>query len=117
MAEFFQRKIKILILLIASSSLFSLSAAFAQSMDISIDQIEFEGVRVIDQSDVESSLEVDIGDPPDRSRILKTIQNIQNLYRGKGYDNVSIESRLIRRRLKSGKQICNCCRYRGEIFT
>ena len=69
----------------------------ADQRNVEIDRIEFEGITVFTQSDIEPSLEITAGDHLDRSKIIKTAENLRDLYQNRGYDEIRIKTELTRR--------------------
>ncbi|MFZ9595029.1 MAG: POTRA domain-containing protein [Bdellovibrionia bacterium] len=66
---------------------------------IEIDQIEFSGVTILTGDQIETLLEIAPGDRLEREKVLKTEEKIQEFYRAHGFQEVRIQSRLIRRKL------------------
>jgi len=80
------KKIIYLLLFVASPN------TFAQP--IVIEQIEIEGVYSIPADEIESSIETVPGDVLDKSIVVRSLKNLQNLYYIKGFQNVHIQSEL-----------------------
>lgn len=64
--------------------------------NIEIDRIEFEGVTLFNQVQLENVLEISAGDRLNRPLVIKTDKNIQELYRNQGYEQVSVRSELLK---------------------
>lgn len=93
-------------LLFVVFGLFSIGSPLASSADLprlEIDQVEFEGVTVLSQSELESSLLIGPGDVIDRISIVKSADNIRTLYGLRGYKRIGINSELMRRKDAKGK--------------
>lgn len=74
--------------------------------DIEIDQVELVGIRAFSKQEIELAIELGAGDKLDRTKIIQTEENLQALYKQHGYERVSIQSRLIRKRgLKNGNDV------------
>ncbi len=65
-----------------------------------IDRIDIRGVNVFSSQIIENALEISPGDLLERLRVVRTEQNLQLLYNHKGYEEVRIQSRLIRKKTK-----------------
>lgn len=66
--------------------------------NIEIDRIDLLGVKVFPAAVLEPKLEIAPGDKLSRLKVLATERNIQDLYFKHGYEMVSIESLLIRKK-------------------
>lgn len=69
---------------------------------IEIDEISILGVTVFSLTDLGKVIEVSAGERLERSKVVQTAKNIQDLYRGAGYEAVKIETHLSQRILKAG---------------
>ncbi len=67
-----------------------------------IDRIDLLGVSVFQSQMIEGALEVSAGYPLERQKVLKTEENLQSLYFLHGYENVRINSRLMRKKGEKG---------------
>jgi outer membrane protein insertion porin family len=72
-------------------------SAKAAETQIRLSQVEVVGVTVFSTEIIENTMEIGPGDLLDRSKIIRTAENIQNLYRVHGYERVKIETRLLRK--------------------
>src|SRR4051794_33666204 len=66
--------------------------------DLEIDRVDVLGMTVFTSTDVENLLVIGPGDRLERLKVLKTEENLQALYVRHGYEEVSIRSRLVRKR-------------------
>jgi outer membrane protein insertion porin family len=71
-------------------------------LDVQVYRIEIAGVEIFETDAIEGALEVRIGEPIDRMRIVRTAQNLQSLYRSKGYEELSVRTELVREKLSDG---------------
>jgi outer membrane protein insertion porin family len=84
------------------------AAAPSSSMStVELDEINLIGVTVFNLKDLEKVVEVSAGDRLDRGKIVQTARNIQDLYKGAGYESVKVETRLSKRTMKSGHEAEN----------
>ena len=89
---------------------FSTSASISSgtgSAGLEIDRIDLLGVKSVASEWVERTLELNPGDRLERLKVIRTEENLQNLYRLHGYEKVRIQSRLVRRneRKADGKTV------------
>jgi outer membrane protein assembly complex protein YaeT len=70
-----------------------------------IDQAEIEGVTALAPEAVEAAVEIGSGEVLDRAKVSRTVENLRERYREIGYEQATVESRLVRRLNASGKQI------------
>jgi outer membrane protein insertion porin family len=68
----------------------------------SVDRIELSGVTAFTQPEIEESLEVSPGDALERAKVVRTAENLQELYRERGFEQVAIKSRIYRRKADEG---------------
>ncbi|MBL7715023.1 MAG: BamA/TamA family outer membrane protein [Bdellovibrionales bacterium] len=59
-----------------------------------IDRIEIIGVTLLKQSEIESVMEVNVGDRLERSKVVRTAESLIGLYRAQGYDDVQVKGEL-----------------------
>ncbi len=71
-------------------------AASAADPIVEIDRVEINGVTVLEGRAVEGALEIGVGEPLDRLKVVRSSENILRLYRDRGYDDVRIRSALRR---------------------
>jgi outer membrane protein insertion porin family len=76
-------------------------AARKGTESLDVDRIELSGIRSLDPKQVEGALEISPGDEYQSSKLLRSAANLRGLYRLRGYEDVKIRTRLIRK--KSGK--------------
>ncbi len=74
----------------------------AQSTALEVDQVEILGITAIEASIAESALELYPGDKLDRVKVLRTVRNLQELYRARGYEKTRVESELQKRKGAGG---------------
>ncbi len=77
-------------------------AAPAAPAVLEVDRVEITGVTVFQPAEIQSSVEIAPGDRLERTKILRTSENLQAFYRVHGYEEVSIKSRLVRHKTESG---------------
>ena len=65
---------------------------------IDIDRIELLGITIFNQPDIEKMLEVTAGDILERPKVIRTEENLQELYRMHGYEGVRIRSEFSRQK-------------------
>lgn len=70
-------------------------AAVAAPSAIRLSQVEVTGVTVFQSEAIENTMEIGPGDLLDRAKVIRTAENIQNLYRSHGYEHVLIDTRLL----------------------
>ncbi|CAM6054212.1 unnamed protein product [Sphagnum tenellum] len=80
-----------------------ISSSTQRLPEVEIDRVEIYGVSLIKRESVLGAIELSAGDYLLRSKLLKSEENIQSLYQSHGYQEVRIESRLIREKSKKGK--------------
>lgn len=87
-----------------------IQGAFAQepsaanfAANIEVDRIEILGVTLFEQPTIESALEITVGDRLSRTKVLKTAQNLGNLYSVHGYEETKVSSELNRQKSEDGK--------------
>jgi outer membrane protein assembly complex protein YaeT len=68
----------------------------ADLTNLEVDEISLLGITVFSASEVEKVVELSPGDRLDRSKIVLTAKNLQDLYRSNGYEEVRIQTRLVR---------------------
>ena len=73
-------------------------AAHAEEARISVDQIEIEGVVVLNSAEAQSAIEVSPGDYLERTKIIRSARNLQTLYFIKGYQDMTVKSDVFRRK-------------------
>ncbi len=69
---------------------------------VQIDRIEILGVSALAGPDVEAALEINVGDLLSHETVVRTSENIQALYRVKGYAQVRLKTELERIRGEDG---------------
>lgn len=74
---------------------------------IEIDEVALVGVTVFNLTELEKVIEVAVGERLDRTKVVQTAKNIQDLYRAAGYEAVKIETRLNQRVAKPGARAEN----------
>lgn len=79
------------------SCLGSAQAASVTQPLIRLERVEITGVTVFGNEIIENTMELGPGDLLDRNKVVQTEENIQSLYRIHGYEQVAIQSRLIRK--------------------
>ncbi len=68
---------------------------------LEVDRVEVLGVTAFPAKSIESIIELNPGDKLERSKVVRTEENLQSLYVSHGYEEVGIRSRLIRKWEKS----------------
>jgi len=84
-----------------------LLAASPAPSGIEIDEINLIGVKAFDQKDLEKLIEVSPGERLERTKVVQTAKNLQELYQSNGYELAKIESRLTQRLAKPGGSVEN----------
>lgn len=74
----------------------------AHSADLEIDRVELIGVKIFTQSEVEAALEITAGDRFDRSKVVRTAENLQAIYQLRGYQDTNVRSEVLRQRTEEG---------------
>ncbi len=74
------------------------AAPSARESKIEIDRVEVSGVTIFQTIDIEDAIEVSPGDVLERSKVIRTAENLEALYRVHGYEQVTITSKLSRRK-------------------
>ena len=70
---------------------------------VEIEKVELEGVSQIDRTALTSVLEVAPGDLLERIRVVRTVENLQELYRVKGFELARVRAELVREKGDSGR--------------
>src|SRR4051794_10412984 len=70
--------------------------------NVEVDQIEVTGVVSFTQSAIEDLLEISPGDHLERVKVLRTAENLEEFYRGHGYEQASVRTRLNRQKGENG---------------
>lgn len=82
--------------------------AFSAEPVVRLERVEITGVTIFSNETIENTLELGPGDLLDRNKVVQTEENIQSLYRIHGYEQVAIQSRLLKKaileiRVEEGK--------------
>ena len=80
---------------------------------LEVDRVELLGVTALEGQDVESALEIIAGDSLERSKVVRSLENLQALYRARGFEQVRVKSELVRERDEDGR-LENVVRIRVE---
>ncbi len=80
---------------------------------LEVDRVELLGVTALEGQDVESALEIIAGDSLERSKVVRSLENLQALYRARGFEQVRVKSELVRERGDEGR-LENVVRIRVE---
>ncbi|MGK5086813.1 POTRA domain-containing protein [Bdellovibrionota bacterium FG-2] len=70
---------------------------------VEIDRIEFLGLSVFAQNEIEPALQIFPGEKLIWSKVVRTAENLQALFRAHGYEQVGIQSKLTRKKTETGK--------------
>lgn len=81
----------------------SLVSSVSYAVDLVLDQVEIEGVKSVSPQEAEETVEIASGDILDRKRVVRSARNLQALYYMRGYQDVRIDSELLRRMGGDGK--------------
>jgi len=92
-----------LIRVILGALLLNLHGARAEDAVVRIDGIEIQGVTIFRDDVIEGTLEVTVGDPAERRKVVRTAENIQGLYANRGYEQVKVTSDLTQVKTSAGK--------------
>lgn len=68
-----------------------------------IDRIDVTGVTHFGRTEVEGALELSVGDRLERSRVVKTAENLITLYKLKGYEQVQVKGELVKEKNERGQ--------------
>lgn len=79
--------------------------ALGAEPEIDIERIELTGVTAFPAQALASALEIAPGDRLERSKIVRSAEHVQALYRAAGYEQVSIRTQLARRKSEDGKRL------------
>ncbi|MBC7387469.1 MAG: BamA/TamA family outer membrane protein [Cryobacterium sp.] len=107
------RSIPLFTFIIGALALPCTMSAFAAPVDplgstnILVDEVNLLGVTVFSLTDLEKVVEIAPGDQLERAKVVQTAKNLQDLYRGRGYEQVRIESRLSQRIPRAGAKTEN----------
>src|SRR5438105_4025240 len=82
-----------------------LSGLPVQAAGNKIDRVEIGGVTAFSQSDIEATLEISPGDAVDRGKILRTAENLTNLYHNRGFQAAVVDERLSERSEKGKREL------------
>jgi outer membrane protein insertion porin family len=88
--------------LVATAALFSCASAFAAGTSGStatekLDRVEIDGVTSFSQAEIEGALEIGPGDFVDRGKILKTTENLSNLYHTRGFQSAQVNEQVVQK--------------------
>ena len=61
-----------------------------------VDRIEISGVTVLSATEVESTLELTVGEALDRQKIMQSFESLRTLYRNKGYESAVVKAQMSR---------------------
>lgn len=78
------------------------AAARAADPQVEIDRVEVTGVSVFERGPVEAALELTAGDRLERLKVVRTVDNLQELYRIHGYEEAAVRGELIRTKVEDG---------------
>jgi outer membrane protein assembly factor BamA len=78
-------------------------AAGSSLTRVEIERVELVGVREVERGALTAVLEVAPGDLLERIRVVRTVENIQELYRVKGYEQARVQAELVREKSDSGE--------------
>ena len=67
-----------------------------------IDQIELSGVTVLTKTDIESALELTAGDRFERAKVVRSVENLKELYQLRGYASAVVSSSYFTRDNEAG---------------
>ncbi len=98
---------KIFLLIFFFVFLSSSYAAPIISSGIDVDEINLLGISAFNQKDLERIIEVAPGDRLERTKVIQTVKNLQELYRSAGYEAVKIETRIIQKLVKPTTRVEN----------
>ncbi len=70
---------------------------------VEIDRLEFSGLTVFAQNEIEPALQIFPGEKLIRSKVVRTAEDLQALYRAHGYEQMRIQSKLSRKKSETGK--------------
>lgn len=76
-----------------------------------IDRIEIIGVTLLKQAEIESVMEVNVGDRLERSKVVRTAESLIGLYRAQGYDDVQVKGELGSDKVPGSKKIETVLRF------
>jgi outer membrane protein insertion porin family len=65
---------------------------------IEIDRIDIQGMKAFTAPMIEDALEISPGDLLERTKVIQTEENLQSLYRSRGYEEMSVRSKLVRKK-------------------
>ncbi len=66
--------------------------------NLRVDRVEVEGVQSVDRSEVESSVEVSPGEVLERTRVVRTVENLRELYKLHGFDAAKVDAELTQKK-------------------
>lgn len=73
------------------------ASSLKSGSNLEIDQIQVLGVTVFPSETIESTIEISPGDRLEHLKVIRTEENLQTLYSNRGYEDVRITSRLVRK--------------------
>lgn len=79
-----------------------ISADTKASAKLIVDRVEFSGVTILGETQLEGVLNIGPGDRYDPSQILRTASNIRSLYQTHGYERVRIRTQLLKKKISQG---------------
>jgi outer membrane protein insertion porin family len=69
---------------------------------VEVDEVDISGVTVFDSAMIESTLELGAGEKLDKQKVVRTAENIKDLYKSHGYEEVKVQSELVRQKDEKG---------------
>ncbi len=81
---------------------FFLLEAFSSEPRIEIDRVEVQGVVSLSSQELYNAVEISSGDTFDKPKIIQTVDQLQSLYRSKGFEQVKIEVTQLKIKNKNG---------------
>ncbi len=70
---------------------------------VEVARVELEGVASLDRQSVIEVLEVNPGDSLDRLRVVRTVENVRELYRVRGFENTRVRAELVKETGEGGR--------------
>jgi outer membrane protein assembly factor BamA len=67
-----------------------------------IDEIKVDGAKALGPQEIDAAIEVDVGDYLERAVVARSVTNLENAFRAKGYRHVSVKSEVLKQTGKRG---------------
>ena len=88
--------------LLSSAQAAAPTSAMLISSNAEIDRIDVTGVVVFGRTEIESALELNVGEHFDRAKVVKTAENLVALYKSRGFEQMQVRGDFVREKSEKG---------------